>query len=337
MKAMILERPEPLAAEPLTLVDAPDPRPGPDEVLVKVSACGVCRSNLHMIEGDWTARGVPAKLPIVPGHEVVGRVAALGENVVGFSVGDRVGVQPLWSTCERCEYCLTGREQLCPYKEITGETVDGGYAEYLVARARHLYRVPDSVPDAEAAPLFCPGITAFGAVSKARLAPGKTLALFGFGGVGHMVQQLAQLAGAEVTVVARSAAHLALATRLGAGRTIDVSSTHADDEFRKSGGVDASILFAPSTALLKQAIRATKPGGVVVVGAFAEAGELPFVEEKTVVGSLLGSRRQMHELLRLAAAGKVRAVVESFPLERAAEALRRLKDGTLEARAVVVP
>jgi alcohol dehydrogenase, propanol-preferring len=337
MKAMILQRPEPLRAGPLTLVDAPDPSPGPGEVLVKVAACGVCRSNLHMIEGDWTGRGVPARLPIVPGHEIVGRVSALGEDVDGFSIGDRVGVQPLWSTCERCEYCLTGREELCPTKEITGETVDGGYAEYVVARQRHLYRVPDSVPDAEAAPLFCPGITAFSAVSKARLAPGKTLALFGFGGVGHMVQQLAQLAGAEVTVVARSAAHLALATRLGAARTMDVSSNHVDDEFRKSGGVDAAIVFAPSSPLLKQAIRATKPGGVVVVGAFAEAGELPFVEEKTVVGSLLGSRQQMRELLGLAGAGKVRAVVQSFPLERVGDALRRLKEGTLEARAVVVP
>jgi propanol-preferring alcohol dehydrogenase len=152
-----------------------------------------------------------------------------------------------------------------------------------------------------------------------------------------MVQQLAQLAGAEVTVVARSASHLALATKLGAARTIDLSTTDADDVLRKSGGADAAILFAPSTPLLKQAIRGTKPGGVVVVGAFAEIGELPFVEEKTVVGSLLGSRQQMHELLRLAGEGKVRAVVESFPLERAEEALRRLKRDQFEARAVVVP
>jgi propanol-preferring alcohol dehydrogenase len=244
-------------------------------------------------------------------------------------------VQPLWSTCEACEYCLTGRDQLCPYKELTGETVHGGFAEYVVAKERHVYPIPDSIPDEEAAPLFCPGITAFGAVAKARLSPGKTLALFGFGGVGHMVQQLAQLAGAEVTVVAQSAAHLALATRLGAARTIDLSTTDADEVLRKSGGADAAIVFAPSTPLLKQAIRSTKAGGIVVVGAFAEAGELPFVEEKTVVGSLLGSREQMRELLRLAGAGKIRAVVEAFPLERAEEALRRLKRGHLEARAVV--
>jgi propanol-preferring alcohol dehydrogenase len=337
MKAMILESPASIEANPLHLVDVPVPRPGRGEVLVKVGACGVCRSNLHMIEGDWVRNGVPAKLPIVPGHEIVGRVTALGEGVEAVSVGDRVGVQPLWSTCERCEYCLTGREELCRSKEVTGETVDGGYAEYVLAKERHVYLVPESISDAEAAPLFCPGITAFSAVAKAHLTPGKTVAVFGFGGVGHMVQQLAQLAGAEVTVVARSASHLALARRLGAARTIDVSSAAADDVLRGSGGVDAAILFAPSSALLKQAIRGTKPGGIIVVGAFAEVGELPFVEEKTVVGSLLGSREQMRELVRLAAAGKVRAVVESYPLDRVGDALRSLKREEIEARAVVVP
>jgi propanol-preferring alcohol dehydrogenase len=337
MKAMVLEKPAPIDTDPLHLAELPDPEPRRGEVLVKVAACGVCRSNLHMIEGDWVRSGIPAKLPIIPGHEIVGRVAAVGEGVEGLAIGTRVGVQPLWTSCERCEYCLTGREQLCPYKQITGETVDGGYAEYLVARERHVYLVPDSVSDAEGAPLFCPGITAFGAVAKARLAPGKALAVFGFGGVGHMVQQLAQLAGAEVTVVARSAGHLALAKKLGAARTIDSSKADVVDVLRKSGGVDAAIVFAPSTALLREAIRGTKSGGVIVVGALVDVGELPFVEEKTVIGTLLGSRQQMHELLRLAGEGKVRAVVETLPLERAGEALRRMKrGGEIEARAVVV-
>jgi alcohol dehydrogenase, propanol-preferring len=153
-----------------------------------------------------------------------------------------------------------------------------------------------------------------------------------------MVQQLAQLAGAEVTVVARSAGHLALAKKLGAARTIDSSKADVVDVLRKGGGgVDAAIVFAPSTALLREAIRGKKPGSVIVVGALADVGELPFVEEKTVVGTLLGSRRQMHELLRLAGEGKVRAVVETLPLERAGEALRRMKrGGEIEARAVVV-
>jgi propanol-preferring alcohol dehydrogenase len=337
MKAVILEKPAAIGSRPLRLVDAVEPNAGPGEILVAVTACGVCRSNLHMIEGDWTSRGVPAKLPIIPGHEIVGRIKKLGDGVEDFAVGLRVGIQPLWWTCERCEYCLTGREELCPFKQVTGETVDGGYAEYVLAKERHVYRVPDSISDAEAAPLFCPGITAFNAVSKARLSPGKTMALYGFGGVGHMVQQLAQLAGAEVSVVARSAVHLALATKLGAARTIDSTKVDPVDVFRKSGGVDSAIVFAPSSELLKQAIHVTKPGGVIVVGAYGEAGELPFVEEKTVVGSLLGSRQQMHELLGLAAAGKIRAVVKPFPLEQATEALLDLKRGEFEARAVLMP
>jgi len=338
MKAMILEKTAPLEAHPLRWADIPAPSPGPGEVLIQVAACGVCRSNLHMIEGDWSSKGIPAKLPIVPGHEVVGRITRLGPGVQNLSVGARVGVQPLWSCCERCEYCLTGREQLCAQKQVTGETVDGGYAELMVAKERHVYPVPDGISDAEAAPLFCPGITAFGAVSKARLAPGKRMALFGFGGVGHMVQQLAQLAGAEVTVVARSPLHLALAKKLGASATVDASSSaHLEEELTKMDRVDAAVLFAPSTPMLRQAVQVTKPGGVVVVGASAEVGELPFGDAKTVVGTLLGSRQQMHELLRLAEEGRIEAVVESLPLERVEDALARLKHGDLAARAVVMP
>jgi len=227
MKAVVLRRPAPLETEPLTFEEVRDPRPGRGQILIRVAACGVCRSNLHMIEGDWVKNGVPARSPIIPGHEIVGRVVAIGEGVDGIAAGQRVGVQPLWWTCERCEFCLTGREELCQNKKLTGEMVDGGYAELVVANERHVYPVPDGLADAEAAPLFCPGITALGAVSKARLAPGRTLALFGFGGVGHLVQQLAQLAGAEVTVIARSASHLKLATKLGAARTLD--ATHITD------------------------------------------------------------------------------------------------------------
>jgi propanol-preferring alcohol dehydrogenase len=338
MRAMILEKTAPLEAHPLRWADIPVPIPGPGQVLVQVGACGVCRSNLHMIEGDWVSNGIPAKLPIVPGHEVVGRITRLGPGVQNLSVGARVGVQPLWSCCERCEYCLTGREQLCAQKQVTGETLDGGYAEFMVAMERHVYAVPEAISDIEAAPLFCPGITAFGAVSKARLAPGKRMALFGFGGVGHMVQQLAQLAGAEVTVVARSPLHLALATKLGAAATVDASApAELEQELRKMDRVDSAILFAPSTSMLRQAIQVTKPGGVVILGATAEVGELPFGDEKTVVGTLLGSRQQMHELLRLAEEGRIKAVVESLPLERVGDALAKLKHGDLAARAVVVP
>lgn len=337
MQAVVLENPAPIESHPLHVCNVPVPQVGPGEILLKVSACGVCRSNLHMIEGDWLANGVPAKLPIIPGHEVVGTVAALGEGVASLAIGERVGVQPLWSTCGHCEYCLTGREQLCQRKHITGETVDGGYAEYLVARVEHAYRVPDALTDAEAAPLFCPGITAYGAILKARLAPARSVAIFGIGGVGHMVVEFASLTGAEVVAVDRSPRRLTLARELGASRTVDASSADPGDVLSASGGVDAAIIFAPSSAMVQQAIRATKPGGTVVVGVHADIGALAFADEKTVVGSLLGSRRQVEEVLRLAAEGKVRPVSEAHPLDQAGEVLQRLKRGEIRARAVLVP
>ncbi len=334
MKAVLLDSPGPLDAKPLRVTDLPVPEPGLGQVLVRVSACGVCRSNLHMIEGDWP--GVPSFTPIIPGHELVGRVAAVGDGVFDFAEGDRVGVQPLWSTCGHCEYCLTGRDPLCRTKEITGETVHGGYAQYMLATAAHTYPLPDGLDDAEAAPLFCPGITAYGALAKTGLSAGRSLALFGVGGVGHMVLQLAVLQGATVTAVSRGKEHLELATELGAERGLDAGAEDPGQLLAGEGGVDASIVFAPSSTSMRQAVQATKPGGVIVVGVNAEVGALPFAEEKTIVGSLLGNRQQMREVLQLAASGKIRSVVETFGLDQADEALGRLKAGTIRARAVLM-
>lgn len=334
MKAVLLDAPAPFDQNPLRITDMPTPEPGPGQVLIRVSACGVCRSNLHMIEGEWP--GVPTFTPIVPGHELVGRVAGVGEGVTSFAEGDRVGMQPLWSTCGRCEYCLTGRDPLCRTKEITGETVHGGYAEYVLSVADHTYLLPDGLDDAEAAPLFCPGITAYGAVAKAGLGPGRTVALFGVGGVGHMVLQMAVLQGANVTAVSRGKEHLDLASELGASRGLDATAEDPGQVLAAEGGVDASIVFAPSSTSMRQALQATKPGGTVVVGVNVEVGGLPFAEEKTIVGSLLGNRQQMREVLDLAAAGRLRSVVETFSLDQATEALGRLKSGSIRARAVLL-
>jgi propanol-preferring alcohol dehydrogenase len=335
MKAIILEQPAAIEKHPLRLTDVDPPRAGYGEVVVRVAACGVCRSNLHMIEGDWVSAGVPAKLPIVPGHEIVGKVAAVGEGVTELAVGQRVGLQPLWSSCGHCEYCLTGREQLCQTKQITGETLDGGYAEYVLAKEAYAYAVPDSIGDVEGAPLFCPGITAYAAVARARLQPGQRVAVFGIGGVGHMALQFARLTGAETIAVSRGSRHLRVADRLGA-RALDASRADAAVVLRDEGGVDASIVFAPSSKVAQQAIAATKPGGIVVIGVTADLGVVPFVDEKTVVGSLIGSRQQMREVLGLAAAGKIKAICETFPLAAAETALLRLKAGEVEARAVLV-
>jgi alcohol dehydrogenase, propanol-preferring len=336
MRAVVMHGPAPIEDGALCLEEVDRPAPGPGQILMRVTACGVCRSNLHMIEGDWMDAGVPTKLPIIPGHEVVGTVAEIGDGVTDLREGDRIGVQPVWSTCGRCRYCLSGFDHLCQSKEITGETLDGGYAEYMLATAAHAHKLPDELDDAQAAPLFCPGITAYGSVAKAGLGPGKRVAIFGIGGVGHMVIQFAALTGADVVAVSRGAEHLELASEIGASETIDASDSDPSQVLAEQGGVDASIVFAPSDAAVAQAIRGTCPGGVVVIGVNAEVGLLPFAQEKAVVGSMLGTRQQMRKVLEIAAAGKVRALCEQYPLERASEALGRLKDGRIRARAVLV-
>jgi propanol-preferring alcohol dehydrogenase len=337
MRAQILETPGPIESKPLTLKDVAVPEPGPGEVLIRVTACGVCRSNLHMIEGDWVANGVPAISPIIPGHEVVGKIDKVGAGVDWLKIGDRVGVQPLWSTCGHCEFCLTAREQLCQSanKQITGESIDGGYAEYMLGYALHTYKIPDSISDEEAAPLFCPGVTAYGAVHKAQLEPGQTMALFGVGGVGHMVLQFAALTGAQMIGVARGKNHLKLAQELGCYRTIDAGAGDPGETLKKDGGVDVSIVFAPSTPMLRQAIVGTKPGGKIIVGTFTDAGPFFFPDQKQIIGSVIGSRWEMENVLKIAATGKVKAHIVTFPLDQTDEALRLLKAGEIEARAVL--
>ncbi|MGO9332706.1 MAG: alcohol dehydrogenase catalytic domain-containing protein [Acidimicrobiales bacterium] len=335
MKAMVLESLAPLERSPLQLRERAEPTPGFGQIVIRVHACGVCRSQLHMIEGEWAGRGVPAILPIVPGHEIVGSIVELGPGVQGLAPGRRVGVQPLWSCCGRCAYCLTARENLCANKEMAGETIDGGFAEYMLATAEHVYPVPENLGDAEAAPLFCPGLAAYGAVAKAGLSPGAEVAVFGVGGVGHLVVQLALLTGAEVTAIDRAGQHLELAEQLGAQHVIDASIENLEEVLAARGGADAAIVFAPSDAVVQQAVRVLKPGGIAVLGVSAQVGEWTF-DEKRLVSTALGPRHQMHEVLHLAEAGKLRVHYEAFALEDAPTALARLKADNLRARAVLV-
>jgi len=335
MKAMVLESLAPLERSPVQLRERSEPTAGAGQIVIRVHACGVCRSQLHMIEGEWESRGVPAMLPIIPGHEVVGTIVELGPGVEGLALGERVGAQPLWSCCGRCVYCLTAHENLCTNKEMAGETVDGGFAEYMLVNAEHLYRVPESLGDAEAAPLFCPGLAAYGAVVKAGLSPGASVAVFGVGGVGHLVVQLALLTGAEVTAIDRQSQHLELAEQLGAHRVVDASGGNVEKEFAVRGRVDAAIVFAPSDAVVRQAVAVLKPGGIAVLGVSAQVGEWSF-DEKRLVSTALGPRHQMHEVLQVAGEGKLRVFYEAFALEDAPVALARLKADTLQARAVLV-
>lgn len=336
MKAVKLMTPGPMDTGPLALLDVDVPEPGPGQVLIKVTSCGVCRSNLHMVEGDWLP-GCPSFTPITPGHEVLGRVAATGAGVTEFAENDLVGVMPLWSTCGTCEFCMSGADELCQGKEITGETVDGGYAEYMLATAAHTYAIPDGLDEVTAAPLFCPGITGYGAVQKLDLGPTKSVAVFGVGGVGHVALQFAALTGAECLAVSRGSARLEMAQDLGAHRIVDSSNGDAAAQVQKLGGVDAALVFAPSDEVVSQALQSLKPGGTLVLGVNATVRDFPFALEQKIVGSLLGTRTMMREVLEIAASGRVRIEAEARPLAEAAGALSDLKAGKVAGRLVLVP
>ncbi|WP_188681126.1 alcohol dehydrogenase catalytic domain-containing protein [Thermogymnomonas acidicola] len=336
MKSMVLREIRKAEEEPLVMEDLDTPEPSENQILIRITSSGVCRSNLHMIEGDWVQNGVPARLPIIPGHEVIGRVEKVGENVDYFRKGDLAGVQPLWTACGRCEYCLSGRENLCPNKQVTGETLDGGYSEYMLADARYAYRIPAGIDETRDAPLFCPGVTAYRAVKQARLGPAKEVFIFGVGGVGHLAIQFAKLSGARVTAVSTGERHRDLALRVGADDVIDPGRDYSGIS-KFSRAADRAIVFAPSQAAIDAALKTLKPGGRLVLGVFGGASSIPFVDEIEIVGSVIGTRKDMNEVLRLASTGKVRIEAERYRLDQANEVLLRLKRGQINGRAVLNP
>jgi alcohol dehydrogenase, propanol-preferring len=335
MKAAQIHKCAKIETDPVVIDDIERPKPGRGQVLVKVDAAGVCRSNLNMVEGDWLASGVPPKFPIIPGHEMAGTVAELGPGVESIRVNERVGLQPLWTSCGECDLCLSGGEYWCPKNKILGETVDGCFAEYILGYEGHVYPLPPSIDAVSAAPLFCAGVTAYGAVKKAGIGPGMKVAVFGVGGVGHMAVQFAKLYGADVYAVARSVLHLRLAQELGAV-PVDGSKDPVG-ELTKLGKMDVSILFAPSSEAAMQAVKSTKVRGTVVMGAPAGIEAFPFDEEKKILGSLVGGRKATMEVVALAASGKVKAVTETHSLGEANQMLKSLKNGEVKARAVLVP
>ncbi len=340
MKAVILERTALIEEKPLRIADVPIPEPERGQVLLKIEACRVCRSNLHVIEGDWLKFGVPHTYPLVPGHEIVGKIERINDGAIleTLRVGERVGVQPLFSTCGMCDFCVTGREELCARKESTGESVDGGYAKYMVADAALVYPVPANLKSEEAAPLFCPGVTAYSALKKAGVNPSDKVAIVGVGGVGQMVIQFAKLYGVDVIAIDNVQKHLEAAEELGADSSIN-SAKNEDfsKELLHNGGVDKSLIFAPNSKAASQMVKGTKLGGTVIMGVFAGIDEFPFADEKTVIGSVIGSREPMKEVLQIASKGRIKMPVEVCNLETANETLKNLKDGNVRTRAVLVP
>jgi len=337
MKAAVLRD----FTQPIALEEIETPEPALGELLIEVKACGVCHSDLHLAEGDWESLKRITKLPLVLGHEVAGTVAKVGAGVTDFAPGDRVGVPWLHWTCGECEYCREGREVLCGKQVITGVTVDGGYAEFLCAKASHVARIPDEVSFEEAAPLFCAGLTVYRALKSAGLAAGQRVAVFGVGGLGHLAIQIVKARGALPIAVDIAEDKLALARQLGAEHAIDASKQDTRKILRGLGGAHIVIVTSASRAAYESAFACVRKGGTLaVVGMPPEAVPVSMVAlvsgEIRVVASAVGTREDLRELLELAAAGAVRCRIETAPISDAAGALARLKQGAVSGRIVLV-
>ncbi len=341
MRAMVLSECKKIEDKPLKLTNIEKHSiNNPDEVLIKIEACGVCHSQLHGIEGDWQEIGIPSSFPTVPGHEVVGKIIEIGNKVTKFRIGDRVGITPLLKSCMNCRYCDEGKEYLCEDNEITGETLRGGYTEFINASENFLTKVPESMSSEYAAPLFCPGITAYKAVKAAEPEKNKKIVIYGIGGVGHMAIQFAKVEGCEVTGVSRKKDHLNVAEKIGAEKTFQFTESH--DVFLNKvksnyGLFDAAIVFAPSDIVTDTAIKSVKKGGTVIIATVGKIPNFLAFEEKTVRGTLIGSMKDMEKVIEIAQKNNFEVVTESFPLEQANEVLERLKNSNIEARAVLIP
>ena len=341
MRAMVLEKCAAIETNPLKLtqIDKHEIK-RPNEILLKIEACGVCHSQLHGIEGDWQEIGIPPQLPTVPGHEVVGKVVEIGDKVTKFKIGDRAGITPLLEACKECQYCKEGKEYLCESSTITGESFKGGYTEYITVTEDFATKVPESMKPEYAAPLFCAGITAYKAVKAAEPQTHKKIGIFGIGGVGHMAVQFAKVKDCNVIAFSRSQNHLDVAKRLGAVDAMVFSENQ--EEFleqlkEKHGMLDAAIVFAPADIVTDTAIKSVKKGGLIVIATVGENPSFMAFEEKTIRGTLIGSTADMEEVIRTCDEKNFEVITESFPLESANEVLKKLKDSKIQARAVLIP
>ena len=341
MKAMVLFECAPIESNPLKLssIDRHQIK-RPNEILLKIEACGVCHSQVHGIEGDWKDIGIPPALPTVPGHEVVGRVVEIGKDVSKFKIGDRAGITPLLEACKKCQYCNEGKEYLCESSEITGESFKGGYTEYITVTEDFATKIPPSMKSDYAAPLFCAGITAYKAVIAAEPRAHKKIGVFGIGGVGHMAVQFAKVEGADVIAFSRSQNHLDVAKKLGASDAMIFSSEQSKflEQIKdKHGLLDAAIVFAPADIVTDTAIKSVKKGGLIVIATVGKNPAFMAFEEKTIRGTLIGSTKDMEEVIKICDEKKLEVITESYPLEKANEVLQKLKNSEIKARAVLIP
>ncbi|WP_035759087.1 zinc-dependent alcohol dehydrogenase family protein [Granulicoccus phenolivorans] len=334
MRAWRVRTPGPIRERPLELVEVPVPEPAPGEVLVRVLTCGVCRTDLHVAEGD-----LPVRRPhVTPGHEIVGEVVARGADLPGavprFAIGDRVGIAWLRSTCGTCRHCRAGAENLCVASQYTGWDADGGYAEYAVVREAYAYRIPDGFDATAGAPLLCAGIIGYRALRRAQVPPGGRLGLYGFGGSAHLTAQLALAQGVEVHVLTRGEAARALALRLGAASAGDAREL-------PPVALDSAILFAPAGDIVPYALAALAPGGTLAVAGI-HLSDIPALNyqqhlfhERTVTSVESNTRRDGEEFLTLAARLGIRAHTTEYAFTDAPQALEYLAAGDVEGAGVL--
>ena len=326
MRAMLFEK----AGQPLRSAELPVPQAGAGQILIRVRACAMCRTDLHITNGELKE----PKLPLIPGHEIIGVVEKIGEGASPFKLGDRVGVPWLGWTCGRCEFCISGRENLCDQARFTGYTLDGGYAEFAVADPRFCFAIPDSYSDKEAAPLMCAGLIGYRSLVKA--GEGKRLGIYGFGAAAHIIAQVAKYQNREIYAFSRTGDEAAqkFARRLGAvwaGGSSELPPVK----------LDAAIIFAPVGELVPQALRALKKGGTVVCGGIhmTDIPSFPYSilwQERSICSVANLTRRDAEEFLPLAARIPVRTEVQTFPLQRANEALEKLRSGQVNGAAVLL-
>jgi alcohol dehydrogenase, propanol-preferring len=335
MKAAIVKQ----FGKPLAIEDVPMPQPGPGEVLVKVKACGVCHTDLHAASGDWPVKPVP---PFIPGHEAAGIVAALGPGVTNLKVGDAVGVAWLHDACLACEYCETGWETLCEHQHNTGYSVNGGFAEYVIASAAFAAKLPANVDFAAVAPILCAGVTTYKGLKETDTRPGEWVVISGVGGLGHVAIQYAKAMGLKVAAVDIAEDKLALARATGADLAVNALAMDAVEKVvaATGGGAHGVLVTAVSTAAFAQALKMVRRKGTVsLVG--LPPGEFPtpifdvVLKRITVRGSIVGTRRDLDEALAFAAEGKVKAEITRVPLAQINDVFARMKSGKIDGRMVL--
>lgn len=333
MKAAVVQS----FGKPLSIEEVPVPTPGPGQVLVKVVASGVCHTDLHAAQGDWPVKPV---LPFIPGHEGAGYVAALGAGVTSLKEGDRVGVPWLHSACGACEHCITGWETLCGSQKNTGYSVNGGFAEYVLAQASHVGRIPAFVNFADAAPILCAGITTYKGLKETEVRPGQWVVISGIGGLGHMAVQYAKAMGMCVAAVDVGEDKLDLARSLGAEITLDARLDPAKELQRLIGGAHGVLVTAVSNEAFRQSIGMLRPHGTCALvglppGDFATPIFEVVLKRITIRGSIVGTRMDLQEALELAAIGRVHSTIERQPLTAINDVFDRMRQGTLHGRVVL--